>query len=117
MSILSNPVKTEHGEKTHDVSTDIANEFKSFINDIERLLKEHASLTGDDFAQAKLKINQRINAARQCLGNASEVMLDQARKTATRTNEYVHKKPWTIICAGALVSFVLGILIGHRDEK
>lgn len=120
MAILSNTVKSESGDskdKTHDVSTDIAHEFKTFVNDIENLVKGATSLTGDELAQVKLKIHQRINAAKQCIGNASDAMIDQARKTATRTNEYVHEKPWTIICAGAVVSFVLGVLIGNRDDK
>lgn len=119
MSILSRTVKTEPSskDKIHEASIDIANEFKSFVSDIESLLKETASLTGDDLAQAKIKLNQRISAAKQCISNASDTMLDQARKTAARTNDYVHEKPWTIIGAGALVSFVLGMLLGHRDEN
>jgi ElaB/YqjD/DUF883 family membrane-anchored ribosome-binding protein len=120
MSILSRTVKTEPSDskdKIHAASTDLANEFKSFVSDIESLLKETASLTGDELAQAKIKLNQRISAAKQCISNASDTMLDQARKTATRTNEYVHEQPWAVIGTGALVSFVLGMLLGHRDEK
>jgi len=118
MSILSHTAKTEPGnskDKIHEASADIANEFKSFVSDIESLIKETASLTGDDLAQAKIKINQRINAAKHRISNASDTMLNQARKTAVRTNEYVHEKPWAIIGTSALVSFVLGMLLGHRD--
>lgn len=120
MSILSHAVKTDPGnskDKIHEASTDLANEFKSFVADIESLVKETASLTGDDLAQAKIKINQRIIAAKHSIRTTSDTMLDQARKTATRTNEYVHEKPWTIIGTGALVSFVLGMLLGHRSEN
>lgn len=119
MSILSRTVKTEPSskDKIHEASIDIANEFKSFVSDIESLLKETASLTGDDLAQAKIKLNQRISTAKQSISNASDTILDQARKTAARTNDYVHEKPWAIIGAGALVSFVLGMLLGHRDEN
>lgn len=119
MSILSRTVKIEPSskDKIHEASIDIANEFKSFVSDIESLLKETASLTGDDLAQAKIKLNQRISTAKQSISNASDTILDQARKTAARTNDYVHEKPWAIIGAGALVSFVLGMLLGHRDEN
>lgn len=118
MSILSHTAKTESSnskDKIHEASIDIAHEFKSFVSDIESLVKETASLTGDDLAQAKIKINQRINAAKHRINNASDTMLAQARKTAVRTNEYVHEKPWAIIGTSALVSFVLGMLLGHRD--
>jgi len=120
MSILSHTAKTETGntkDKIHEASVDITNEFKSFVSDIERLVKETASLTGDDLAQAKIKINQRINAAKHRISSASDTVLAQAQKTAARTNEYVHEKPWAIIGTSAVVSFVLGMLLGHRDEN
>lgn len=120
MSILSHTAKTEVGnnkDKLHEASTDIAQEFKSFVSDIESLVRETASLTGDDLAQAKIKINQRINAAKHSISMASDSVLDQARKTAVRTNEYVHEEPWSIIGTSALVSFVLGLLLGHRHEN
>lgn len=120
MSILSHTAKKEVGiskDKIHEASTDITNEFKNFVSDIENLVKETASLTGDDLAQVKIKINQRINAAKHRINSAGETMLTQARKTAARTNEYVHEKPWAIIGTSAVVSFVLGMLLGHRDES
>lgn len=120
MSLPSNSVKTEASntkDKTHEVSTDLAHEFKNFVTDIENLIKETASLTGDDLAQAKIKINQRIITAKHRIGTASEPLVDQARKTAARTNAYVHEKPWAVVGTSALVSFVLGMLLGHRDER
>lgn len=119
MSILSPSAKTDSSnskDKIHEVSTDIANEFKGFVSDMESLIKETASLTGDELAQAKIKMNQRINVAKQRVNSASSSMVDQARKTATVTNEFVHEKPWSIIGAGAIVSFVLGMVIGHCKD-
>lgn len=120
MSILSRTAKTEIGntkDKIHDASKDITNEFKSFVADMEGLIAETASLTGDDLAQAKIKMKQRINAAKHCLSNASAPVMEQARKTASRANDYVHEKPWAVIGTGAIVTFVLGMLLSHRDES
>lgn len=124
MSILSqsNQPQTNQSEsdntkeKIHDASLDLSNEFKNFVNDVERLIKETASLTGDDLARAKIKLNQRINLAKHTINNATSSLMDEARKTATATNEYVHDKPWTVIGAGALVSFMLGVLIGQKKH-
>lgn len=119
MSILSHSAQPETSstkDKIHDASTDIAQEFNSFVTDIERYIKETASLTGDDLARAKIKINQRINAAKQNISSSSTVILDQARKTASVTNEYVHDKPWAVIGAGAAISFILGVLIGQNKN-
>lgn len=106
-----------------EASMDIAHEFKNFVSDVENLIKETASLTGDDLARAQLKFNQRISAAKAQITKASSTIAtqatDQARKAAVRTNEYVHEQPWAVIGTSTLVSFVLGLLLGngHREER
>lgn len=120
MSILSHNGKTDLSatkDKIHAVTADVASEFKSFVSDMEGLLKETASLTGDDLARAKLKLNQRINAAKERVSSANGTMLEQARKTATITNKYVHEQPWAVIGTGVVVSFILGMLLSQRDSK
>lgn len=117
MSILSTSSHADTKEKIHDASADISKEFKTFVHDVESLIKETASLTGDDLARAKIKLNQRIQSAKQSIGSASGTILEQARKTVSRTNNYVHEKPWGIIAAGAAASFVLGMLVSHRSSK
>lgn len=117
MSILSHTAKTDLSnskDKLQDASADISAEFKSFVSDVESLIKETASLTGDDLARAKIKLNQRVIAAKQTVNGARDTMFEQARKTATLTNEYIHEKPWAVIGTSALVSFVLGILLAQR---
>lgn len=104
-------------DPAHDASIDIVHEFKSFVSDIETMVKETASLTGDELAQAKIKINQRIMAAKQCINNASDTMAQQAWSAGIRTNEYAHEEPWAVIGTSAFVSFVLGLLLGNRHEK
>jgi len=120
MSILSHTAKTDLSnskDKLHNASADIAAEFKSFVSDVESLIKETASLTGDDLARAKIKLNQRVISAKQTVNGASHTVLEQARKAATHTNELIHEKPWAAIGTGALVSFVLGILLAQRSSS
>lgn len=119
MSILSNTRKTpppNSNDKVQDDSADITQEFKNFVTDVERLVKEAANLSGDDLARTKIKLNQRINTAKQFISNTGNTLVDQTQKAATATNEYVHEKPWTAIGTGAVVSFVLGLLLGHRND-
>lgn len=127
MSILSHTAKTELKDAKNeikDASTDISQEFKSFVADIETMIKETASLSGDDLARAQIKINQRILSAKQHINRAANSIahqaVEQTRKAAVRTNEYVHEQPWAVIGTGALVSFVLGLLLGnshHREDR
>ena len=41
----------------------VSREFSNFIADIEDLLKETATLTGDDLSRAKAAISARVSAA------------------------------------------------------
>ncbi len=119
MSILSHTRKTppvSSSDNIHDVSADIAEEFKNFVNDVECLVKEATHLSGDDLARVQIKLNQRINTAKHYLNSTRNKLVDQTQKAATATNTYVHDKPWTAIGTGAVVSFVLGLLLGQRND-
>ena len=118
MSILSNSAKKNSDkQRVQAAATEVNHEFNNFVSDIENLIKETASLTGDELAQAKIKINQRIASAKQSISSVSSTVAEQARKTASATNEYVHEKPWAAIGTGAVVSFALGLLLSHHYEK
>lgn len=119
MSILSNTRKTPPpagNDKPQDVAADISQEFKKFVADVERLVKETANLSGDELAHTKIKLNQRINAAKQYISTTSNTLVEQTQKAATATNELVHEKPWAAIGTGAVVSFVLGLLLSKRND-
>ena len=118
MLTSANNVKSEFNNgknQLQNASSDISKEFKSFLCDIENLIKETASLTGDDLVKAKAKIAQRIEMAKQSAGDVGGSLAQQARRTAEVTNQYVHDQPWTIIGAGAAITFLLGFLLARRD--
>ena len=118
MSLASNSIKSELVDAKNqfqNTSVDISKEFKSFLKDVESLVKETSSLTGDDLAKAKEKLNQRIDQAKQQVNDVSGNFIQQARKTAAVTNEYVHEQPWAAIGSVAALSFLAGFLIARQD--
>jgi ElaB/YqjD/DUF883 family membrane-anchored ribosome-binding protein len=118
MSFLSAVKKSELKESKKQVqqsSADVLDEFKSFLDDMEDLFQATTSATGEDLAKAKAQFKQRLRSAKSTVGDASDNILQQARKTAAVTNDYVHKQPWTVIGAGVAVSFLLGFLLSRRD--
>ncbi len=102
------------GNEIKDASVDISKEFKTFISDIEVLLKETASLSGEDLDKAKVRISERIDLAKRTLGDANRSLIQQARQTAEYTNQYVHDQPWTVLGAGVALSFLFGLLVARR---
>ena len=118
MSNQANAIRSDLNQvKKHaqDASSDVSKEFKNFLSDVENLFKDTASLSGDDLAKVKAKLNQRIEAAKEYVGESSASIGQQVRKTAASTNQYVHEQPWTVIGAGAAISFLVGFLLARRN--
>jgi len=118
MSFLSSATKAQLNNSKHQVqesSADVLKEFKSFLNDVEDLVQSTSTLTGEDLAKAKTQLKHRISSAKETIGEASGNILQQARRTASITNHYVHEQPWTVLGTGVAVSFLLGFLLARRD--
>jgi len=92
----------------------VSQEFHNVLADIEDLIKATTSLTGDELARVRAKLNARIAVARQSLEEMGGAIAQQARQAATVTNDYVHAEPWKAIGAGAVVGFLLGVVLARR---
>lgn len=97
------------------IASGVSREFSSFIADIEDLIKETASLTGDDLERAKKMLNARVSEAKKSIEGISSSVSEQVRKSSALTNEYVHEQPWKVIGAVAAVSFLLGVVSTRRS--
>jgi len=93
-------------------SAAISDDFHTIITDIEHLIKDAASLSGEEMAHAKTILNARINAAKKSAGEIGSAVADRARDTAKATDSYVHENPWQAIGIGAGVGAALGLLVG-----
>lgn len=93
----------------------ISLEFQRFLTDIEDLVAQATSLTGEDLAKLKASMNERITVAKESLNELSDNLVQKARKGATATNNYVHEQPWTAVGAGAALGLLVGLLISRRD--
>jgi|GEM_PF-655114 len=92
----------------------VGQDFRTFLLDIEDLVKDIATLTGDDLTQARSKLSARINAAKTSAEAVGESITERAKQTAASTNHYLHEKPWTVLGASAAIAFVLGLLSARR---
>lgn len=95
---------------THDLST----EFHNFVADIEDLIKEAGTLTGDELNLAKAKLNSRLSAAKESVESLGGEVAEQARHGASAADDYVHHQPWQAIGAGAAVGLLVGFLLARQ---
>lgn len=94
--------------------SNISNEFRSFVSDVENLLKATNSLSGEELAKAKAKLEQRISAAKTSAEELGNNIANRARKTAETANDYVHEQPWPAIGASAGIGLLVGYLLSRR---
>jgi ElaB/YqjD/DUF883 family membrane-anchored ribosome-binding protein len=118
MTIQADTLKTSLIDTTNelkDASLDISKAFKAFVNDIEELLKETASLSGDELDKARARITNRIELAKKVICEANKSLAQQARESAEVADRYVHEQPWKVLGAGVAISFLVGLLLGRRS--
>lgn len=104
----------EFNAQLESVKSNMAHEFQSFVTDIEDLVKATTSLTGEELAKAKQKLQQRIEHAKESAEEIGETIVARAKKTAETTNNYVHDQPWNAVGAGAAVGLLVGFLLARR---
>jgi len=107
------------GSKTVAVEADatpsrVSQEFHDFVADVEDLITETTSITGDDLVRVKTKLSERVKMAKESIQDMSSDIAQRARRTATVTNNYVHDQPWAAVGIGTAVGVLFGFLLGRR---
>lgn len=113
MHTQSNTAETV-AAKANQVASNASIEFQNFIADVEDLVKETTTLTGEDLNRAKAKLSARLADAKESVMEMSDEIAKRARSGATATNNYVHEQPWKAIGAGAAVGLLIGFALARR---
>jgi len=101
--------------KNADVSRDkLVADFKVVISDAEELLKLTAGQAGERLTEVRGRLNDRMMAAKDRIADMESVVVEQTKKVAYATDDYVHKNPWQSVGVAAGVAFLLGLLAGRR---
>ncbi len=93
----------------------VSREFQNFLADIEDLIKETTSLTGEELTHARARLNARVATAKASIEGMGDNIVQRAKQSATVTNEYVHEQPWKALGASTAIAFLLGIAIARRS--
>lgn len=99
---------------TTAMTSGVSAEIRNVLADIEHLIEQTTSITGEDLARVKAKIRERVNAAKASIEHIGGTVTERARSSAAATNHYVHDKPWNAIGIGAALGMLLGFLLSRR---
>jgi ElaB/YqjD/DUF883 family membrane-anchored ribosome-binding protein len=89
-------------------------DLKVVVADAEELLRATASQAGEKVSAARARIEASLATAKVKLSEAERALLEQTKRAAKATDEYVHDHPWKAVGVAAGIGFVLGLLIGRR---
>lgn len=110
----SNSAKMVDGAPLSSTSN-LTHEFKSFIADVEDLVKATGNLKGDELQEAKAKIQHRISMAKDSMEEVGDNLVKRTRQAADTANHYVHEQPWSVIGASAAIGLLMGYLLARRS--
>lgn len=92
----------------------MSGDFRTIIADGEELLKAAATASGEGFAAARSKFEDRLKSAKAALAAATQPVLDRSREAADATDDYVRGNPWTAVGIALAAGALLGFLAAKR---
>ncbi|AZY48377.1 DUF883 family protein [Bordetella avium] len=102
-------------KKTEDISKDkLIDSVKSSLNDVESLLREAASSSGEKASELRELALGSLKRTREALYDAQDAMVERGRRAARATDDYVHDNPWQAISIAGVTGLLLGLLISRR---
>ncbi|HJV24891.1 MAG TPA: DUF883 family protein [Aromatoleum sp.] len=89
-------------------------DLKVMISDADELLRLTAGQAGEKVTEVRARLGERLTSARSRVGELETSVVEQTKKVANATDDYVHKNPWQSLGVAAGVAFLLGLLAGRR---
>jgi ElaB/YqjD/DUF883 family membrane-anchored ribosome-binding protein len=110
-------VKSELGDSARAAKNAATDELKSFVSDVEEVVKRVADVSDADVARVRARLQSVIDSARDGVTTSAAAMKRQAQDSARQTDEYVHESPWQAVGIGAALAAVIGISIGYLASR
>ena len=92
----------------------LAQEFNSVLDDAQELLRHAAGEAGQGYAAARARLESSVQAARERVRAAEDMVVDSARQAGRSADGYVRSHPWEAVAVGAGVGLLLGLLLARR---
>ena len=92
----------------------MAGDFRTMITDGEDLLKAAATVSGEGFAAARTKFEEKLKHAKTALSDATQTVIDRTRETAAVADGYVRGNPWTAVGLAMTAGVLIGVLAAKR---
>ena len=89
-------------------------DFRTFITDLQTLMRNAGSLSGEGAALARQEISRRLADAQDRFGELRQTANDQAMRLRTTTEDYVRREPFKAVGIAAAVGALVALLLARR---
>ena len=89
-------------------------DLKVVLADVEALLKQAASSTGQQAVELRERAAENLLRASLRFSEARIAAAEKSRAAARRADDWVHGNPWAAVGAAAGVGFLIGMLVSRR---
>ncbi len=93
----------------------LMSDVKSGLDQVEALLREAASSSGDKAAELRETALDSLRRANNVLTDAQDTVVMRSRAAARATDEYVHDNPWRSLAVAVAAGLVVGLIARSRN--
>ncbi|UZJ45985.1 hypothetical protein OOT55_08035 [Marinimicrobium sp. C6131] len=101
-------------EHLSERSAELTDEFKSFVGDMETMLKNSASLQGEELARARKALEERVHKAKGVVDEKGNRLAQYTKENLHQAGDYARTHPWTVTGATLALGVAVGLLIFKR---
>lgn len=87
----------------------LAYDFREMVSSAEALLRSTAKYTGAEIDEARARLQEQLDMARERSGDMRETVRDTGQRLAAQADECVRSHPWQSVGA----AFVAGMVFAH----
>jgi ElaB/YqjD/DUF883 family membrane-anchored ribosome-binding protein len=105
------PRKTAaHSAAVEQIKDQAFSELAALIEESDKLLKDSASLVGEEADTVRAQLSQKLKQALESVGSVRE----RTKPAVEATENYIGGHPWQTVAASAGFGLVVGLLLGRR---
>lgn len=109
--------KGEYADNGRALKEAASEEFKSFVSDIEDVVKKVANISDADVARVREKVQSALYSTKSGIASSAANIRAQAQQAAQVADDYVRESPWQAVGIGAALAAVLGLSIGYLAAR
>jgi ElaB/YqjD/DUF883 family membrane-anchored ribosome-binding protein len=99
---------------TQSAGDALIEDLKNSLDQAEKFLREAAETTGEKASDLRTRALQALDQGRAALADTQASLVEQGRKVAHDTDEYVQSNPWKAVGIAGVAGLLLGALLSRR---